>query len=206
MHPKVLSTEAWKVVRSLVRGGLLDDWTLAGGTGLALQLGHRVSEDLDFFRPQAFDGEALLGQLAGVGQVVVQDRGPSTLHALVSRLRLSFLALQAPLLFPGLPYRGLILADTRDIAAMKLVAIGGRGSRKDFIDLHAYLEAGGDLEAALGFLEQRYLGVDFNRYHILKSLTWFADAETEPMPRMLRSTTWEEVKAVIVAAAQGLGP
>ena len=206
MHPKVLGPNAWTTVRSLHRTRLLDGWTLAGGTGLALQLGHRVSEDLVLFQPQAFESDQLLQRLSAIGTVTVHDRGPSTLHVLFNNTRVSYLSMEAPLLFPGTAYRGLSLADPRDIAVMKLVAVGGRGSRKDFVDLHFFLKSGGDFASAFTWLEQRFDSIDYNTYHILKSLTWFEDAESEPMPKMLKPVTWEEVKQTIVAEARRLSP
>ncbi len=193
-------------VKSLVRLGIVDGWSLAGGTGLALQLGHRVSDDLNFFRPEHFDPEERLHQLAALAKVTVLDRSPSTLHAMVGSVRVSFITAQAPLLFPGIPYRGLTLADPRDIVVMKLVAVGGRGSRKDFVDLYFYLQSGGDLAQALLWLEQRFVDIDYNSYHILKSLTWFEDAETEPMPRMIREASWPHIKKAITAEARRLCP
>ena len=195
MTPKVLSPESWDLVRRLVAGGHLDSWTLAGATGLALQLGHRYSEDLDFFRTPAFESEILLSRLSEVGPVAVQSRSSGTLHLVLEGLRVSFLAMEAPLLFPGTPYRGLALADPRDIAVMKLVAIGGRGSRKDFVDLFFYLQAGGSLEAMLELTRRRFEKIDFNEYHLLKSLVFFDDAEAEPMPRMLREVSWQAIKS-----------
>ena len=204
MTPKVLSPESWDLVRRLVAGGHLDSWTLAGETGLALQLGHRYSEDLDFFRTPAFESEILLSRLSEVGPVAVQSRSSGTLHLVLEGLRVSFLAMEAPLLFPGTPYRGLVLADPRDIAVMKLVAIGSRGSRKDFVDLFFYLQAGGSLEAMLELTRRRFEKIDFNEYHLLKSLVFFDDAEAEPMPRMLREVSWQAIKETITAEVQRL--
>lgn len=204
MTPKVLSPESWDLVRRLVAGGHLDSWTLAGGTGLALQLGHRYSEDLDFFRTPAFESEILLSRLSEVGPVAIQSRSSGTLHLVLEGLRVSFLAMEAPLLFAGTPYRGLVLADPRDIAVMKLVAIGSRGSRKDFVDLFFYLQAGGSLEAMLELTRRRFEKIDFNEYHLLKSLVFFDDAEAEPMPRMLREVSWQAIKETITAEVQRL--
>ena len=204
MTPKVLSPESWDLVRRLVAGGHLDSWTLAGGTGLALQLGHRYSEDLDFFRTPVFESEILLSRLSEVGPVAIQSRSSGTLHLVLEGLRVSFLAMEAPLLFAGTPYRGLVLADPRDIAVMKLVAIGGRGSRKDFVDLFFYLQAGGSLEAMLELTRRRFEKIDFNEYHLLKSLVFFDDAEAEPMPRMLREVSWQAIKETITAEVQRL--
>lgn len=204
MHPKVLSAEAWKLVRRMAASGLLEGWTLCGGTGLALQLGHRYSEDLDFFRESRIDLEQLLANLSELGSVTIHSRASDTLHASFEGLRLSFLRAEAPLLFPGALYRGLAVADRRDIAVMKVVAIGGRGSRKDFVDLFVYLRTGESLEGVFTLLRRRYTRIDYNEYHLLKSLVFFQDAETEPMPRLIRRLTWSEIKKGIIAEVKKL--
>jgi len=198
VHPKVLSESAWKTVRRLVKTGLLETWTLCGGTSLALQFGHRHSEDLDFFRHGPFDPDPLIGDLSAVGPVSIHARSAGTLHLALRGLRVSFLQAQTPLLFPGTAYRGLLLADPRDIAVMKLVAIGGRGSRKDFIDLYFYLRSADGLETLFSLLRTRFAKVDYNEHHLLKSLVYFEDAEAEPMPRMIRRVSWMRVKGAII--------
>ncbi|MDH3284863.1 MAG: nucleotidyl transferase AbiEii/AbiGii toxin family protein [Acidobacteriota bacterium] len=204
MHPKVLGKEAWTLVRALVSGKLLAGWTLAGGTGLALQFGHRLSEDLDFFRVESFEPRALIDALSRHGSVAVQSRSEGTLHATVRGVRVSFLRLESPLLFPGSAYRGLMVADPRDIAVMKLVAIGGRGSRKDFVDFYYLIQNGISLDRMFECLQRRFASVDFNEYHLMKSLVFFDDAESEPMPRMLRRTSWEEMRQAIRVEVQKL--
>ncbi len=204
MHPKVLNAEAWAVVRRLASAGDLEGWTLAGGTGLALQLGHRRSVDLDFFRAETFDTRVLIKRLSERGTIAVQSRASGTLHVLLDRIRLSFLEAQAPLLFSGTRYRGLLVADPRDIAVMKILAIGGRGSRKDFVDLYFFLRSGGAIDTLFALLRRRFARIDYNEYHLLKSLVYFDDAETEPMPRMLRRASWSEVKKTIIAEVKRL--
>jgi len=206
MHPKVLEPAGWKVVRSLTKLGIIDGWVLAGGTALALQLGHRRSDDLDFLTADSFEVDHLLQDLTEIGKVTVHDRGRGTLHTTIESVRVSFLDAQAPFLFPGTPYRGLLLADPRDIAVMKLVAVGGRGSRKDFVDLYFYLRSGGDFAQAMIWLENRFIQVDYNSYQILKSLTWFEEAEQEPMPRMIRDVSWPQIKKTIIHEARRLSP
>ena len=204
MHPKVLSAEAWKTVRSMAGGGWLDSWVLAGGTGLALHLGHRYSEDLDLFWDQPFDPAELAQSLSRIGRVRVQQIAEDTLHLELNGLRVSFLRIQTPLLFPGTSYRRLIVADPRDIAVMKVIAIGGRGSRKDFVDLFFYLKGGGTLAGVLSLVGQRYQEVDFNSYHLLKSLVYFRDAEEEPLPQMIKPVAWETVKELLIAEVRRL--
>ena len=204
MHPKVLSDDAWQIVAELNRADLLDGWRLAGGTGLALQLGHRYSEDLDLFRPDPFDPERLAEGLSRVRETVVQSRSEDTLHALVDGLRVSFLRARPPLLFPGAEYRDLTVADPRDIAVMKVIAIGGRGSRKDFIDLYFYLRGGATLDGVFELLGRRFQRLDYNEYHLLKSLAYFEHAEAEPMPSMIKQVEWPEVRRKIEGAVRRL--
>jgi hypothetical protein len=204
VHPKVLGLEAWAVVRKLVRSERTSGWMLAGGTGLALQLRHLVSEDLDFFRAGAFDSEQLAVGLADLGRVAVQNRSAGTLHIRLEGLRVSFLAAQAPLLFPGTRYRGILVADPRDIAVMKVVAIGGRGSRKDFVDLYFCLRSGGGLDAVFEMVRRRFRAVDYKEYHLLRSLAFFEDADAEPMPKMLRRVSWTVIRRTIAAEVKRL--
>ena len=204
MHPKVVGARGWALVRKLAREGLTRDWVLAGGTGLAVQLGHRLSKDLDFFRAGLFDGEELATTLARVGEVSVQGRSAGTLHVALGGVRVSFLTAQRPFLFPGITYRGLVVADPRDIAVMKVVAIGGRGSRRDFVDLYFFLRSGGSLEFIFRLIHRRFRGLDLNEYHLLRSLVFFDDAETEPMPRMLRRVSWSDIKKALAAEVRRL--
>jgi len=105
--------------------------------------------------------------------------------------------LERPILFPGTPYRELMIADPRDIAVMKLIAIGGRGSRKDFVDLYFILNAIGGLDTIFELLAVRFENLDYSDSHLRKSLVYFEDAEQEPMPHMLREVSWDDVKAAI---------
>ena len=186
-------------MRRIASAGLLDGWFLAGGTALALQFGHRLSEDLVFFRAGAVEPQALIEGLSRQGRLAIQSRAAGTLHVTLDRIRLSFLKAQAPLLFQGTLYRGMQISDPRDIAVMKLVAIGGRGSRKDFVDLFFLLRSGIALDTIMDLVRKRFTGIDYNDYHLLKSLVYFDDAESEPMPRMLRRASWSEIKKTIIA-------
>ena len=194
MNPKVLPSEAWSVVKTLEKGGMLGQWILAGGTALALQLGHRISIDLDFFTVESFDPQSLRTELTGLGALEVQAMAPDTLHVRLDGVRLSWLRSEDPFRYEPVEYRGLRLAEVRDIAAMKIVAVAGRGSKKDFVDLHAYLEAGATFSDLMRSVRERYSDTEFNEMHLLRSLVYFDDAEDEPMPRMLSKTQWPEIR------------
>jgi predicted nucleotidyltransferase component of viral defense system len=197
MNPKVLSPQAWSVVKTLDKANILEPWILAGGTALALQLGHRISIDLDFFTAESFEPQALRVKLAELGALEVQTMEMDTLHVLLDGVRLSYLRSEVPFLYEPVKYRGLRLADVRDIAAMKVIAVAGRGSKKDFVDLYAYLEAGGTFAELMRSVRQRYRDTKFNEMHLLRSLAYFDDAEDEPMPRMLSKVKWEDIRSRI---------
>ena len=206
MNPKVLPPEAWSTVKTLDKGSMLEPWILAGGTALALQLGHRISIDLDFFIAESFDPQALRRKLAGLGAIEVQAMGPDTLHVSLDGVRLTYLRSEVPFLYEPVEYRGLRLADARDIAAMKIVAVASRGSKKDFVDLHAYLMAGATFADLMRTVRQRYRSTKFNEMHLLRSLVYFDDAEAEPMPRMLSKTEWPEIRARIEEEVRNWAP
>jgi hypothetical protein len=92
----------------------------------------------------------------------------------------------------------------QDIALMKIAAIAGRGSRKDFIDLYAILRHGHSLQALFDLLHTKYAKRRGNAYHLLKSLSYFEDAEREPLPRMLEPFDWNECKNFFLRQAHGL--
>jgi hypothetical protein len=90
------------------------------------------------------------------------------------------------------------VASVRDIALMKMVAISQRGSIKDFIDLFFIAREFKPVDTLIPELSIKYVGVQFNTNHILRSLCYFEDAEKEPMPNMLIACDWQEVKEYFV--------
>lgn len=206
MHEKVLPEGSRDVLAGLdgLNAAELQGWTLAGGTGLALHLGHRISDDFDFFRTSELSPGRLGELLPGAGPVETLQEDDRTLTALVAGTKISFFSVPDRFLFPGRPYRFFEVADPRDIALMKLAAVSGRGSRKDFVDLYEILRGGLTLTECFGWLPERYGAGRVNTYHVLKSLTYFEDAEREPMPVMLQPFDWQECKAFFVREAHAL--
>ena len=206
MHEKVLPQHSLELLKLLEQDSApqLSGWTLAGGTGLAFQLGHRVSDDLDLFRTDALDVRTLHDVLEKHGAYETLQEAEHTLTVLHHATKLSFFCVRDPFLFEPAPYRFFSVADVRDIALMKLAAISGRGSRRDFVDLYMILQSDPTLEAYFDLLPQKYDPRRLNAYHILKSLTYFEDAETEPMPRMLVPFDWTECKAFFVREARAI--
>lgn len=182
----------------------LRGWTLAGGTGLALRLGHRLSDDFDFFKQARFSRQGLFTSLSKLGGCEVLQEEAGTLTVLLRGIKLSFFQIPDPFLFAAETFSFFRLADARDIALMKLVAVLNRGSRKDFVDLYCLLRRGGSLAEHLGLLVKKYGSGRVNLYQVLQSLTWFEEAEAEPSPRMLEPFDWKECKAFFRREARGL--
>jgi hypothetical protein len=202
-HREVIPASTETTLRTLRDAHLVDRFYLAGGTGLALQFGHRLSLDLDFFAHEQFDEEGLLQQVQVLDGFSLVARAPYTLHATVNETKVSFLGYAYPMLFPAKLFLGVAVADPRDIACMKLSAIASRGTKRDFVDLYLCAQSYG-LPEILRLFHQKYAQTHYSRIHILKSLTFFIDAEKDPMPHMLVTLDWDKVKQFFLQEAPRL--
>jgi hypothetical protein len=197
LHLEVLDARAREALDAHATAAAAEGFHLAGGTALALQLGHRRSVDFDWFRPGEFDPLDLARLLSEQGVPLVPgSTARSTLHATVLGTRVSFIEFRYALLEPledgGL---GFSLAGLRDIGAMKLSAVAQRGARKDFYDLVALGRAGLDLRALLDAYQRRFGVRDVA--HVLAALAYFDDAERDTEPVLGSRDDWSQVKATI---------
>ncbi len=167
---------------------------LAGGSALALHLGHRLSVDLDFFTAQSFDALALSRRLAQADTFAQDQRKKDTLLGTFAQVKVSFFRYSYPMLAATTTVLNTAIASVPDIGAMKLEAIGTRGKKRDFIDLYFICRAGQTLEDVLDGYREKYKGVEVNLVHYVKALTYFEEAEADPMPRMLKRVSWSQVK------------
>lgn len=172
-------------------------WYLAGGTALALQVGHRKSVDLDFFLPKVdFQVDALERQLLATKHWTTSLRQAGTLYGEFMKAKMSFIAY--PFFRPSsqrLAYGTIRMLLPKDIAAMKIIAISQRGRKRDFIDLYWYCQHQKKLAEVITHSLRQYPGQDDNLNHILRSLVYFHDAEDDPMPDMYFTTSWQAIKA-----------
>ena len=120
-------------------------------------------------------------------------KAPSTVHANIQGTKVSFLGYAYPMLFPLARFLKVRIADARHIACMKVSAIASRGTKRDFVDLYASAQRWG-LAELLGLFDRKYAKSAYNKIHILKSITFFENAEKDPMPHLLTSIDWGEVK------------
>ena len=168
---------------------------LVGGTALALQLGHRISVDLDFFGEWTPLAE-LESVLSECGRLRVKTAGENKLQFFeLDGVKVDCVTYSDfPWIDDSVIEGGVVLAGLGDIAAMKINAITNRGTRKDFIDVCFLLERF-SLSEILTFFRKKY-PKSFLML-ALRSLLYFDDAEAEPMPRMLMPFDWEAAKAKI---------
>lgn len=194
MFAETLFGNTKEALAILGKSHLMDNAYLGGGTACALQLGHRISVDLDFFTPKEFDAKELIRSLRKIGKFKIEKQSWGTILGAMEGIRFSVFVYKYPALFPCKNIFGIKILDLRDIAAMKIDAIGTRGLKRDFIDLYFICEAGISLKKSLSFYGRKYGKLSSNIIHIQKSLVYFLDAEINPMPKMLRPCKWEEVK------------
>ena len=186
------------------------EFYLAGGTGLALQLGHRVSVDLDFFSISEQLTEVFREQVVanleakGVKTVVELSEG-RTLKLIVGGVAVSLFHYPYPLVGPVVEPPGLPpIASLEDIGLMKLTAIIGRGVRRDFIDLYFICCVIG-LERLATLSSKKFEKVRDLGVQAARALTYFAEAERDAEPEMLKDVDWKQVKGYFEARVVRLG-
>lgn len=194
MFTKTLFGNTKNALALLGRSHLLDKAYLAGGSACALQLGHRISVDLDFFTPKEFNGKSLIKSLKKIGRFKVDQQSWGTILGTMEGIKFSIFVYKYPALFPYKSLFNINILDLRDIAAMKVDAISTRGIKRDFIDLYFICQKGITLKEALIFYDNKYSSLSSNVVHIQKSLVYFVDAEIAEMPQMIKKVDWQEVK------------
>lgn len=179
----------------------LADTRLVGGTALAMQLGHRISIDLDIFGKWDYSND-LQKVFSSIGRTEKESGTPNGKMAFfyIDGVKVDCVSYDMyEWLEPPVEEGGVRLAGIRDIAAMKVNAITNRGTRKDFVDLACLLERF-SLDEILEWYHAKY--PDANPALALRSMAYFVDAETMPMPRMLIPFNWESCKDRICDAVR----
>ncbi len=195
MFEETLVKSAKDNLALLGKSGLLEDAYLAGGTACALQLGHRISVDFDFFTNQKFIPKVFSAELLKLGPFKEEQADKGTVLGIFKGIRFSLFIYKYPLIFPAQKYLLLNIADVREIAAMEIDAIVSRGAKRDFVDIYFICKSCGlPLAEILSFYNKKYAKLDVNLMHIQKSMIFFNDAESDEMPKMLVPCDWEEVK------------
>ena len=195
LHLETIEPKTLELLRRLQSLPIFEHSRLVGGTALALQLGHRKSIDLDMFGIIDSSPEEILGACKEAGELEISKTSRNINIYWVDGIKVDCVNYPYEWLDESRVLDGIRLASVNDIAAMKISAIINRGTKKDFIDLH-FLMKEMSLNKILDLYDKKY--PDGSRFIAIKSLTYFEDAESDPMPYMFSDITWEEVKVSII--------
>ena len=192
---RTIEPHTLELLKYLMAEPYLKDCRLVGGTGLALQYGHRSSVDLDVFGVVPDNDAALLDILEGFGQVPGKMTSKYIKSFIVDGIKVGFVNYSRyPWIDESVVEDGIRLASPKDIAAMKTYAIQNRGSRKDFIDYYFLLQRF-SLEEILGFYAKKY--PNYSMFRTRMALTYFEDAEGKDCPPMFVKVNWDDIKSFI---------
>lgn len=198
LHFDILPRATKKALDFLSAQDWLKDspWYLAGGTALALQAHNRRSVDLDFFSQEKnFENDDLLRQFTAVKEWNVTMNRKDTIYGELFKAKVSFIAY--PFFVPKqkpVQYGSVRILSPLDIAVMKITAISQRGRKRDFFDLYWCAKNIEPLEEIIKRLKIQYPSIAHDYHHILKSLVYFEDAESDPMPDIHFKASWNDVK------------
>jgi hypothetical protein len=184
------------LLKQLVAVPELKSFRLVGGTALSLLFGHRKSIDLDFFSDIPLEKDVLIPALEDVfGRIVtINDRSKSIYQCIIQDVKVDFVCVRDPFLNPVQLIEGIPFADIKDLIALKLNAVKGRGVKKDFWDVARLLQDY-TLSDLFQFYHDRYNYDD--TFAVIRSVAYFDDAEDTITPESLDGMTWEKVKLTI---------
>ncbi|HUH97778.1 MAG TPA: nucleotidyl transferase AbiEii/AbiGii toxin family protein [Anaerolineales bacterium] len=208
-HWEALTAEARKVFKLLSGLDLTQRFYLAGGTGLALHLGHRLSVDLDFFCEEIdavnSNERARLREVLDDPRLEIVFDKDAAFVANWRAVGVSFFRLNLyPLVRPTFDVDGVRLASIEEIGAMQLAAVIDRGTRKDLIDLY-YILLTASLDDLFQVAATKYAHVRTFAASAIRGLAYFEDAESLPMPQMIDKTPWAKMKKFLEKKALEAG-
>ncbi len=197
LHRTAVEPSTLELLRAVNRLPQLRQFALTGGTNLALRYGHRMSADLDFFTPFPFDTQAIIQLIQSeFASSLLLEEAANTISLVVSGVKVDFIAHQYPTL-PFEVFDGIRFFALQDVIAMKLGAIARRGAKKDFWDL-AELTRHFSVAEMLAFYGTKYQSTD--PFFVIRSLTYFSDAESQENLLSLTDLSWEQVKGKVEQA------
>jgi Nucleotidyl transferase AbiEii toxin, Type IV TA system len=201
LHHETVYPKTLGLLRLLMQNKELSDFNLAGGTSLSLQIGHRLSYDLDLFGTSTLTTEEIFEIVQPFSpQLLSQSKNILILN--IDDIKVDFVKYRyAPITPISIYETNLRLLDLPDIAAMKLAAIVGRGRKRDFTDIYFLLQHF-TIQEMMGFYTQKY--PDGNAFLVLRSLTYFEDADQDESLNLLIQVDWSVIKITILNAVKTL--
>ncbi len=200
---RALNPGTLELLKKMMQIPELQDFFLVGGTALALHLGHRISFDIDLFTTRDFNTQSLFIKLDARFSISDVTESNNTLNFNITYpenshnvIKVDLIKYAYPLINPIQRMNNIRLLSIEDIIPMKLSAIAGRGSKRDFYDIF-YLLRIYSLKQMFDLFEKKFPTV--NTFYVVKSLTYFEDAELEANPQTIEPVDWEEIKHTIIA-------
>ncbi len=191
LQTQTISSELLELLKKIMKSDIFSDFILVGGTALALQIGHRNSVDIDLFGNCELDEESFVSELKKMGQVKLIHKSKNVIMLSVDNIKVDFVSYKYPLLENFQSLDNIRLASKKDIAAMKLNAISGRGNKKDFIDLFFLLDFF-TLDEMIKFYDEKF--EEGSYFLVMKSLTYFQDADSQQSPEIFKKFDWDVAK------------
>jgi len=143
---------------------------------------------------EEFDEQMLLPEIKEMPNFQLEKIAWRTILGKIKDVKFSMFYYKYFLLYPTKKFRGIKIADVRDIAAMKIAAIASRGTKRDFVDLYFISKEKLSLKEVFRLYDKKFKNFDSMKMHIMKSLIYFDDAESDEMPRMLKEADWKGIK------------
>lgn len=193
LYKETINESALELLVRMMSDSKLDNFILAGGTALSLQIGHRVSIDLDLFSNESINENNLSEHLQSNYKLELDFISKNTIKGEINGIKIDCIAHQYPWIDKFIFEENIRLASFKDIAAMKLNAIVDNGTRiKDYIDI-AYLSTKLSLNEMLESYEIKY---KTNAIIPLKAITYYEDINFNEPLQMLndKAFNWELIK------------
>lgn len=183
LHEEAVEPATLGLIRKLQQDNMLNGFVLVGGTALALRIGHRLSVDIDLFSQSQFDVPNMLQYLEKEYSFSLQYSHKNTLKGIIGQVFVDLITHPYPYIQEPEADDDITMLSKEDIAAMKINAITGDGTRaKDFIDVYFLLKEF-NLSDILGFYSQKYK--QRTVFHAVKSLVYFDDIDLNAWPNMI---------------------
>jgi len=192
LFKQTVEPATFSLLKELIQLPSLQDFYLVGGTALALQIGHRKSIDLDLFTDSECDQDLILSEFEWEYEEF--GRSKIFLGVRIQGIKVDIVKYLFPRINPLVVEEGIPMANREEIAGMKLWAIARRGTKKDFIDIY-FLMKEFSLQEMIDFFQRKFPNIE--PLLILRSMTYFEDADLDPDPDMLVEISWEEIKESI---------
>jgi predicted nucleotidyltransferase component of viral defense system len=176
----------------------LQNFSLVGGTALALKYGHRKSIDLDLFASEDFNNEKIAAVIERHFPTFTYQRlnNPIGIFGFINNIKVDFVKHHYyPLIEPVTGTDGIRITGDKDIIAMKINAILRRAVKKDFWDLAELLQHY-SLNECIDFYNEKFEN-QLLAISIPKAISYFDDAEESEEPVSLKNQTWDSVKKII---------